>query len=156
MVEMRYTMMLLILAACAPSPAVTPPPAAPTSHEAAPTASDDEATPASGWYCFSDLTEGRIVTTSCERTEDDCRSEAHDHMDVYADDPKSSVTGCKAQDVAYCFHHVPADSDDDEPIDLCEATADSCDQQHAYQVKVADDPKLGSKSGSISDCVETK
>ncbi len=143
----------ITLTACASSHAVAPPPAAP--DEAPPVRAHDEA-PASGWYCFSDLTDGKVSTTSCERTESDCRSLAHDHMDAYSDDPKMSITGCKPQDVAYCFHHVPADSDDDEPLDLCEATADGCDQQHAYQVKVADDPKLGSKSGSISDCVETK
>ena len=154
MAGMRYTLMLVIVAACAPSPAVTPPPAAPTSHEVATTSADEA--PASGWYCFSDVTDGKISTTSCERSEGDCRSLAHDHMDAYADDPKVSITGCKAQDVAYCFHHIPADSDDNEPLDLCEATADSCSEQHAYQVKVADDPKLGSRSGSISDCVETR
>jgi hypothetical protein len=150
-------LLLILVAACAPSRSYTPAPASPSSPEVAGDGDGGDDAPAAGWYCFDVKTKGETSTTTCEKTEADCRSGAHDMMDVYADEPDTSVTGCRAQDVAYCFHHVPVDDSDGAGVDECEASEDSCTKQRDYTVKVKDDPKLGSAPGSeISACEERR
>jgi len=140
-----------VLAACAAKTASAPPPVAPTAPAADPPPAAppvaDTSQPLYRWYCFADV---KGAGTDCARSLDLCQKAATDWANDDEDGDgvgDNQSTPCSGQQVAFCYSYVPDDSQDGQPLTLCQQTMDSCHTSAGVST---------AKPNTLTACTETQ